>query len=334
VPVPFLPSEVTDAIAPFLDPAAQKNLGIAVALIGTVFLALGAQLQHRGVGKAARMRPGDQEKMSFGQLLALLRRPSWLVGTLLLGCAILLQLTSLGLAPLLVVQPLGVAALVLSTVVDSRIAHTRLDATVLRSVALSVGGIVVFVSIAAVYATDRPIQPPQVVIILSLLAVVLAGFGLVFLLWRARLTAVAYVLGAGVLYAFVATLAKLTITQLVAGDFSLLTLLCVGGVLTAAGVGGVFVQIAYSTGPPNLVIAGLTVVDPLVAVGIGIVVLGEASEAPLYALIAFVVAGAVAAFGVVGLSRHQPTSRLDPEGPLAIASESGPESRRVPSQRR
>jgi len=311
VPVPFFPTEVTDVIVPFLDPAARKNLGIVVALAGTVFLALGAQLQHRGVGKAARMRPGDQEKMTIGQLVALLRRPSWLLGTLLLGCAILLQLTSLGLAPLLVVQPLGVAALVLSTVVDSRIAHTRLDGTVLRSVALSVGGIVVFVSIAAVYATDRPIQPPQVVIILGLLAGVLLVFGSVFVFLRARLTAVAYVIGAGVLYAFVATLAKLTITQLVGGDFSLLTLLCVGGVLTAAIVGGVFVQIAYSTGPPNLVIAGLTVVDPLVAVGIGIVVLGEASEAPLYALIAFVLAGAVAAFGVVGLSRHQPASTLD-----------------------
>lgn len=310
MPVPFLPTEVADAIVPFLDPVARKNLGIAVALAGTVFLALGAQLQHRGVGKAARMRPGDQEKMSLGQLLALLRRPSWLLGTLLLGCAILLQLTSLGLAPLLVVQPLGVAALVLSTVVDSRLAHTRLDGTVLRSVALSVGGIVVFVSIAAVYATDRPIQPPQVVIILGLLAVVLLVCGVVFVGLRDRLTAVAYVIGAGVLYAFVATLAKLTITQLVSGNFSVLTLLCLAGVLSAAVVGGVFVQIAYSTGPPNLVIAGLTVVDPLVAVGIGIVVLGEASEAPAYALLAFVAAGAVAAFGVVGLSRHQPASSL------------------------
>jgi len=312
-----MPTAITDAIVPFLDPVASKNLGIVVALIGTVFLALGAQLQHRGVGKAAKMRPGDQQRMSVSQLLGLLRRPSWLLGTLLLGCAILLQLTSLGLAPLLVVQPLGVAALVLSTVVDSRLAHTRLDGTVLRSVALSVGGIVVFVSIAAVYATDRPIKPPQVTIILILLAAVLVAFALVFTLLKARLTAVAYVLGAGVLYAFVATLAKLTITQLIGGDISPLTLLCVGGVLTAAVIGGIFVQVAYSTGPPNLVIAGLTVVDPLVAVGIGIVVLGEASEAPLYALIAFVVAGAIAAFGVIGLSRHQPQSSLEIAAPTA-----------------
>ena len=315
MPDPFTTSEVTDAIVGFLDPAARKSLGIAVALLGTIFLALGAQLQHRGVGKAARIRAADRQRMSAGQLLALLRRPSWLLGTLLLGCAILLQLTSLGLAPLLVVQPLGVAALVLSTVVDSRLAHTRLDGTVLRSVALSVGGIVVFVTIAAVYAADRPIRPPQVTIILILLAAVLVGFGLVFVFLRARLTAVAWVVGAGVLYAFVATLAKLTITQLVSGQISLLTLLCVGGVLTAAVVGGIFVQIAYSSGPPNLVIAGLTVVDPLVAVGIGIVVLGEASAAPPYALVAFVLAGAVAAFGVVGLSRHRPQSTLEPARP-------------------
>ena len=61
-----------------------------------------------------------------------------------------------------------------------------------------------------------------------------------------------------------------------------------------------------SSGPPDLVIAGLTVVDPIVAVLIGLLVLGEAATAPLWAFIGFIVAGAVAVWGVVQLARHHP----------------------------
>jgi hypothetical protein len=54
------------------------------------------------------------------------------------------------------------------------------------------------------------------------------------------------------------------------------------------------------------VIAGLTVIDPIVAVSIGIIVLQEASGAPWYAILAFAVAGALAVYGVVQLSKRQP----------------------------
>ena len=62
--------------------------------------------------------------------------------------------------------------------------------------------------------------------------------------------------------------------------------------LAATVLGGYFVQTAYSSGPPDLVIAGLTVIDPIVAVSIGIIVLQETSGAPWYAILAFAVAGA------------------------------------------
>jgi drug/metabolite transporter (DMT)-like permease len=76
------------------------------------------------------------------------------------------------------------------------------------------------------------------------------------------------------------------------------------------------VQTAYSSGPPDLVVAGLTVIDPLVAVSIGIIVLGEAADAPLWAVLAFVIAGAVAIFGVVSLARHHPQAH-----PRALAAQ-------------
>jgi F0F1-type ATP synthase assembly protein I len=54
------------------------------------------------------------------------------------------------------------------------------------------------------------------------------------------------------------------------------------------------------------VVAGLTVIDPLVAVSIGIIVLGEAAGAPPWAIVAFVLAGGLAIWGVISLSRHHP----------------------------
>ena len=76
--------------------------------------------------------------------------------------------------------------------------------------------------------------------------------------------------------------------------------------MTGGLVGMLFVQNAYSSGPPDLVIAGLTVVDPLVAILIGIIVLNEAAHAPGWAIVCFVVTGLIALIGVVGLAKFHP----------------------------
>ncbi|WP_108251234.1 DMT family transporter [Planctomonas deserti] len=296
-------NDITDQIS--LTPF--QALGIPIALVGAVFLALGAQFQSRGVSKVEQ-RTGIEASggLTSAHLLALLSRPSWVAGTLMLGLAIVLQLISLGIAPLIVVQPLGAVALVITAVVNARMTKTPIDRLSIRAISLCVGGVGLFVLFAALFAKETPISNRQLVIILVILAVVLLLFGAGYAYLRRRFKAIAYILGAGVLYGFVATLAKVVIVRIRTGDFELLTLVCVLALLAAAALGAYFVQNAYASGPPDLVIAGLTVVDPLVAVGIGVIVLGEASEAPLYAVIAFVVSAAVAIFGVFQLAKFHP----------------------------
>jgi hypothetical protein len=51
------------------------------------------------------------------------------------------------------------------------------------------------------------------------------------------------------------------------------------------------------------VIAGLTVVDPLIAVSIGIIVLREASDAPLWVVPVWIVAAGIAVYGVFQLAK-------------------------------
>jgi hypothetical protein len=174
------------------------------------------------------------------------------------------------------------------------------------AIVLCLGGIFAFVTIAAFFATEHDIDTAQLLIILGILLVVLIVFGGTWLLRRRSLRALFYITAGGVVYGFVATLAKVVISRIQTQDFDWLTVLCVVGLLVAAGVGSYFVQTSYSVGPPDLVIAGLTVIDPIVAVVIGLVVLGEASTAPVWALIGFGVAGAVAICGVFLLTRYHP----------------------------
>lgn len=286
-------------------------LGIPVALIAAAFLALGAQFQHRGVGRveADSGEIDTSPGLSSRQLMLLLARPSWVIGTVMLGLAVVLQLTSLFLAPIIVVQPLGALALVITAVVNSRVSKVALDRKSIRAIAFCVGGVGIFVTVAAFTAKSTRIDSSQLIVILALLSMIIMGFSLSYTFLRHRFTAIVFILGAGVLYGFVATLAKVVIDRAKTGDFEWLTVLCIVALLAAAALGGLFVQNAYSSGPPDLVIAGLTVVDPLVAVTIGIVVLQEAAGAPWFAVIAYLAAAGLAIYGVFQLAKHHPQAQ-------------------------
>lgn len=282
-------------------------LGIPLALAGAVFMSLGAQYQHRGVEKVERLS-GSQgtSGLSFDQLRRLLTRPSWIIGTLMLGLAIVCQLAALVRAPLMVVQPLGAIALVITTLLNARISGHSPTKKSITAIICCVGGIFLFVFFAALFATEREVQDRELFVILAILLVVIIVLGACWLVLRHRMRALFYVIGAGVLYGFVATLAKVVIKRIEAGQFEWITAICVIALVAAAAVGAYFVQTAYSSGPPDLVIAGLTVVDPLIAVLIGMVILGEAAAAPPWALVIYGVAGAIAVYGVVNLARYHP----------------------------
>ena len=156
-----MPPELTD-LTEQITLTPYQAIGIPIALIGAVFLSLGAQLQHRGVARVEQSHgDGTKAGLSVRQLLHLAARPSWLFGTVLLGLAILFQLTSLGFAPLIVVQPLGVVALVITAIVNARVSRIRLEGPAIRAIVMCVGGVGVFVAITAVYAIEREISERQ-----------------------------------------------------------------------------------------------------------------------------------------------------------------------------
>ncbi len=288
-----------------LDPT--QFLGIPLALIGAALLAFGAQYQSRGLNKVERI-VGESagSGLSWGHVRSLLRRPSWVMGTGLLVLAVVFQIGSLSLSPLIIVQPIGVVGLVITSILNSRVSGVHLGKRVRASLGLAVLGIVAFVTIAAFTARSEPVTDGKLIIILVSYGVILVASLALFAAFRHRSIALVYIVGAGVLYGFVATFAKVVIVRFQQAEFTWLTWACVAALIVGALLGMVFVQNAYSSGPPDLVVAGLTVIDPIVAVLIGIVVLQEAAGAPTWAVVVYVLSGVVAVIGVLGLARFHP----------------------------
>lgn len=288
-------------------PTLQQFLGIPVALLGAVFMSFGTQFQSRGLNKVEKLtQTSAAASLRLQHVFSLLARPSWLIGTVLLAFAVLLQIFALSLSPLIVVQPLGVAALVITAILNAKMSGFSLSPQVKVAIFLCVAGVMVFVTVAAFTARDMPVSDTKLTLILVLFAVCVTILCFLIFLLRNNPKPLVFIAGAGVLYAFVVTFAKSILSHWQHEGFDPLLWLAVVALIVGAVLGMVYVQNAHSSGPPDLVIAGLTVIDPIVAVGIGVVVLGEAQDAPAWASWVFVVTGAIALFGVYGISKLHP----------------------------
>jgi drug/metabolite transporter (DMT)-like permease len=288
-------------------------LGIPVALLGAFLLSFGSAVQQRGVA-AQGSRTDGKGGLAITQMIALARNRQWLLGTVMVILAIACQLTALGLSPIAVVQPIGVLALVVTAVISARASHTSPDRRSIRAIATCVIAVVVFVTIATLTTHVAAVRNSNVTIVLILVAVVVVALGTVFLVRRKRLGRIFYVIASGVLFGFVATLAKViigrveTVVQAHQSPFAVgvLTYLCLLGIIVAGSLGQYLQQSAFSSGSPEVVVAGLTVVDPIVGATIGLSVLGEAVGAPAWSFIVFAAAGVLAVIGVVQLSQSRP----------------------------
>jgi drug/metabolite transporter (DMT)-like permease len=288
-------------------------LGIPVALLGAFLLSFGSAVQQRGVA-AQGSRTDGKGGLAISQMLALVRNREWLLGTLMVVLAVACQLTALALSPIAVVQPIGVLALVVTAVLSARTSGRSPGRRSVRAIVTCVVAVVVFVTIASLTTHVAPVRESGVTVVLILVTSVVILLGGAFLLLRKRLTRLFYVIASGVLFGFVATLAKVIIGRVETvmsahqspWEVGLHTYLCLLGIVVAGSLGQYLQQSAFKSGSPEVVVAGLTVVDPIVGATIGLTVLGEALGAPPWSFIVFAAAGVLAVIGVVQLSHARP----------------------------
>jgi drug/metabolite transporter (DMT)-like permease len=279
---------------------------VSLAVLGAFCLAFGAQRQ----GSAVKADTGGLSLSTHG-LVRLARNPRWVLGLMLLCVGMGMNAVALVMAPLTVVQPIGAIALVITTVVNTKDQGLSMNRATVVAISCCVTGSALFV-LLAVNATqeNHNVSSSDELTIVLLLALAVGLFGTLAVVFRHRMSAFVYILGAGVLFGFVAVLTRIIGRHLLDsnGQFLLNVPWYSAVAIVAAGVlGSWFVQNAYSGGPPDLVIAGLTVIDPIVGIAIGIVILGELRPdvQPVMA-VAMGTAASLAIVGVIALSRHHP----------------------------
>ena len=301
----------------------MRILAISLALLSAVLLAIGTQLQNGAVGDQKKAALSGRSHLKLNQLIHLIRRPQWVTGLVLTIAALILQFTALLLAPLILVQPIGAIALVITSLLNAKITKTRLNKASVLAIVLCTTGLGAFVVMAHEVAVEPDIDNNALMLILAMAITLIVTFGYIFFKGASRFKPITFIIGAGALFGFVATLTKVVVKRLFQQDgfnrmitfqadlvtdgLTTLALLCM---VTAGLLGAWFVQNAYASGPPDLVVAGLTVIDPLVAVSIGVVLLNEAMNAPWPVMLGFVTSGAVSVIGVFLLSKVHPEIKL------------------------
>ncbi|MDO4254995.1 MAG: DMT family transporter [Kocuria sp.] len=280
-------------------------IAIGLAMLSAAGLAWGTYAQSVAVANRSA------GALSVRNFLEVLRSPRWTLGLVFLAVGTVCNVVALSMAPVTVVQPVGVLGLVITTVLHSHHKGWSINQATWRAIGLCVGGATVFV-VTSVWSTDPALtiadRAADMVNYLLVAVVVLVCLGMVVLQEHHR--AVFYLFAAGTLYGFVAVQVRVLSMHLhtTTGawwqriDYDNLI-----GLVLAAALGGWLVQSAYAVGPPELVMAGLTVVDPIVGVLLGLGVLGEAG--PQFGTVAaftLLTSGAVSVVGVRQLSRYHP----------------------------
>lgn len=267
---------------------------IVLATLAAFALALGTHFQQYAV---ATMAPGPK------------RRATWVTGLGLMGMVTVLNVIALGLGPVAIVQPIGAISLVFAALISRRYFGLQLGAPLLISIGVTMFSIFAFVTTSAQFSHELVATEESVTWLLALL-VALSVFGALFALSRAG--HIPRVIMTGIIFGTVAAathvLARTVVTE---GLPDLETSgsrwwMMLAAVALASAVGFWLVQTAYASGPPETVLAGLTVIDPIVAVVIGAAFFGEYAGLTPMAIGLLLLAASGGVAGVWMLSQFHP----------------------------
>lgn len=299
-------SAVGAGVAPTLLASAPA---ITLAVVAAAGFAVAATLQHGAVDTVSDHGGG---RLGLSAFRALLHRPGWLLGLAAAAAGSGLHAVALVLSPLAVVQPIGVLAVPIAVLLTVRRTGEVPGRGGLFGVALCVVGVAAFVVIAANSTTSTRVPDFATLIaggISLLLVLLLVGLAQLSSGW---LRCVAWVTAGAVSFGLVSALVRalsLQVTTGLVGFTDPRFLATAAGIGLALLVGGWLVQQGFATGAPEVVIACLTVVDPIVAVLLGIVLLGEGPATDGAAALVLIACALAAAAGVVSLARYHPDAR-------------------------
>jgi glycosyltransferase involved in cell wall biosynthesis len=270
---------------------------VACAALAACCFAAAIHLQHRSVRETS-----SSTTLGPRTALRVIRSPRWLTGTALAVTGSALHVVALSSAPLVVVQPVGVLSLVLTVALGAR--GRAAPAPWLRRALVAVcAGTVAFVVLAATTPSVSVAPHPGEVQVVVLVALIVAVLGL---RTGGRTRCLVLATSAAMLFGLGSALIRVVATEVLGAGITVgaIGLAAESGALMLAG--GWLLHQAYTSGPPAVVIAATTVIDPLTAVAVGIGVYGEAAGTDPLRAAAQVGCALLAVAGVIGLARHAP----------------------------
>ena len=275
------------------------NLLIAVpaAVGGAAFFGLTSALQHR-----ATQQVRQRDALQPGLLVDLAQQRVWLLSLVANAFGVILQWVALTTGPLVLVQPLLVTGLLFGVLFSG-----SFDRVVLLGAGLCVAGLAVFLLMARPTGDTDEMTLGAVLPLAIGLAAILAICLAVAAHRPGNTRALALAVAAGVLYGVSAGLAKLAAEELSQGILALLTHWPIYAVAVCGPLGFLLSQNAFQAEralAPALAV--ITILDPLVAIGIGILWLGEELQTGVGPIIGQILALATLCGGVFVLSRRAP----------------------------
>ena len=301
-------------------------IAITLQVISSFLFASGATLQHLGVKSTfAPDAVASSNRLTLVGMLRLFLIPKWLLGLVCVLAGAGLHLWALTMAPVAVVQPVGILAVPWSVILAARIHDHRIPGRVWQAVGVTVLGVVGFTIFSSLFAKGQkqfgfwPITWSFAAVcvvcaVLSFFAAKRAVPWAKAMLWSS-VGAIFYGLASGMM--------KAAMNMVQSGDFHLFhpsTLVVIGYMFSCYGLGVWMIQQGYASGPAEITVGTMTTVDPFVAVLFGLFILGEGIGVGFGPSVGMVLSGAVAVYGVVLLSKDHPDAVAEREKAAAEAA--------------
>ena len=260
-------------------------LAITLQVISSFLFASGATLQHLGVKSTFDPNAtASSNRLTLMGMLKLLLIPKWLLGLLCVFSGAGLHLWALTMAPVAVVQPVGILAVPWSVLLSSRIHGHQIPFRVWRAVLVTVIGVVGFTVFSSLFAKGEK------------------QFGFMPITWSFIVVCVVCVVLSFFAAKKAAPWAKAIMWSSVGAIFYGLA----SGMMKAA-------MNMVQSGPAEITVGTMTTVDPFVAVLFGLFVLGEGADMGAGPAAGMIISGAVAVYGVVMLSKDHPDAVAERE---------------------
>ncbi|UQX11703.1 DMT family transporter [Candidatus Mycobacterium methanotrophicum] len=273
---------------------AKTEISALLALSSALCIAMGDVLQQRAAHRIA-----DRSVGHIGLFLSLLGNQRWWYGALLLATSIALQAAALGQGSVLLVQALLTLSLLFALPLNARLSHRTISSGEWIWASLLTAAVIVVVVVGSPQAGRSSASLhtwAAVAIVLGplLVACVVAGE-----IRGGAVAAVLFAFVSGSLWGVFAVLTKEVVARLGGGWSAVMQSPELYACVLAAVGGVVWSQSAFRAGPLTASLPALQMSQPVVAVVLGVVVLGETlntSRAGMIALEAAVVVMAAAVF--------------------------------------